>query len=104
MLSERDKKAMVEEALDPNKLNFWCKKHNYFGPIKGDPNKSKPFMGCSDCWMIFYIHEMASCPPEKRYEKLQEIEEVLNQVVEMVEKGTWDFAPYDHAQVEIGQE
>ena len=102
-LSDRQKKEMVEEALDPQRVRFYCPKHFYSGPVKENA-QIKPGLGCPDCWKIFYFHEMAMTPPDKRREKLEEIEEVLHKMVEMVEAGTWDFVPYEHAKIEIGQE
>lgn len=102
-LTEQGKRDLIAEAFEPKRVTFWCAKHNYIGPIKGKP-EVKPTLGCPDCWKIFYIHEMATTPPAERQKKLEEIEEVLHNIVQMVEKGTWDFEPYDHAQIEIGTE
>jgi hypothetical protein len=102
-LTERQQKELVQEAFDPERVKFYCAKHIYFGPVKNRP-EVVPGLGCPDCWKIFFIHEMATTPPDKRQEKLDEIEEVLNHMVEMVEKGTWDLKLYPHAKVEIGKE
>ena len=102
-LSDRQKKEMVDEALDTNKVRFFCPDHFYSGPVKGKP-EIVPGKGCANCWKIFYFYEMSTTPPDERRHKLEEIEEVLHKMVEMVEAGTWDFEPYEHAQVEIGTE
>lgn len=102
-LNKQQADALVAEVFDPTKIQLKCTKHLYFGPVHERPEVT-PTLGCSECWKIFYIHELAQCPPDKRREKLEEIEEVMHHVVEMVENGTWDFMPYDHAQIEIGQE
>ena len=103
MLNDRQKYDMVMEAFDPQRVTVTCGKHMYFGPVKGRP-EIKPNLGCADCWRVFYIHELADCPPDKRREKLEEIEEVMHQVVELVEKGKWDVNLLPHAHVEIGKE
>lgn len=103
MLSEQDKAGMLSEVFDSKKITLRCGKHNYFGPVKDRPEFT-PTLGCKECWQVFYVHELTECPPDKRREKLEEIEEVMHKVVEMVEKGTWDFVPYEHAQVQIGKE
>ena len=103
MLSRKQQEEMVTEAFDPKRVTLFCGQHNYFGPVKGSPDL-KPGKNCPKCWQIFFIHELSQCPPDKRGEKLDEIEEVLHHVVELVEQGKWDFEPYDHAKIEIGRE
>lgn len=98
-----EQEKLVAEAFDGQRVQFWCAKHNYFGPVKGKP-EVVPGLSCPNCWKIFYIYEMMSTPPDKRREKLEEIEEVLHHVVESVEAGQWDFKPYEHAKIEIGKE
>ena len=99
-LSESDKTDMLMEALDPTKVILRCGKHDYFGPVKGFAEK-KPQLGCSDCWRVFYMHEMANTPPDKRREKLEELEEVLHNVVQLVEQGKWDVVINPHATIKI---
>jgi hypothetical protein len=103
MLSDQDKIDTLKELFNSERINIKCGKHLYFGPIKGRPEVT-PMLGCADCWKVFYISEMASTPPGERRQKLEEIEDVLHRMTEMIDKGTWDFKPYDHAQVEIGVE
>lgn len=103
MLSERNKQDMLGEIFDKTKINVKCGQHFYFGPIKSRPD-IKPVMNCPDCWKVFYIHELATTAPAERRAKLEEIEEVMNHMVEMIQAGTWDFEPYAHAQIEIGEE
>lgn len=94
---------ILEEVFDPRRVTLVCQKHQYFGPVKGRP-ELMPTLGCVDCWKIFYISELTSTPPDKREEKLAEIEEVMRDVVQLVEQGKFDFEPYAHAQVKIGKE
>lgn len=102
-LTDKQKSEMLAEMTDPTRVQFFCPKHFYSGPVKGKP-EFRPALSCTDCWKIWYFHEFATTPPDERRQKLEEVEEVLHKMVEMVEKGTWDFVPYDHAQVEIGTE
>lgn len=107
MLSSKSKEEAVAEALDPTKVTLYCKQHNYYGPTKlkfQGKIKSAPQLGCKNCWMVFYIHELANTPPDLRRERLEEIEEVLNKVVESVENGTWDFKPHAHPEITIEKE
>jgi len=93
----------LDELFDQNKVQLKCGKHLYWGPVKDKPEVT-PMLGCSDCWRVFYVYELATTPPDERRQKLEEIEEVMHHMVEMVEAGTWDFKPYAHAQIEIGTE
>ena len=102
-LSPQQQRELVAEAFDPKRVTLYCAPHSYFGPIKGRP-EIIPAEGCVDCLKIYFIHELSQCPPDKREEKLSEIEEVMHKVVELVERGQWDFKPYDHAKIEFGEE
>lgn len=102
-LTEQQKNQYLAEIFDEKRVNLWCSKHNYLGPVKGRP-EVKPASRCADCWKIWFIHELATTPADQRAKKLDEIEEVLRDMVQMVEAGTWDFEPYEHAKIEIGAE
>jgi hypothetical protein len=102
-LTDKQKEEMLAEVFDTQKINVKCGRHLYFGPVKGKP-EIVPEMGCSDCWKVFFICEMASTPPDERRQKLDEIEEVLNHMVEMIIAGTWDLKLYPHAKVEFETE
>ena len=103
MLSDQDKIDTLEELFDSQKVNIRCGTHNYFGPIKGRP-EIIPVERCADCWKVWFISELATTPPSERRQKLDEIEEVLHNMIQMVENGTWDLKLYPHAQIEIGKE
>jgi hypothetical protein len=102
-LTEQQKRDILSELFDSEKINVKCGKHLYFGPVKGKP-EIEPTPGCADCWKVFFICELASTPPDERHQKLDEIEEILHKMVEMIQNGTWDFKPYAHAKVQIGEE
>jgi len=101
--SEKEKQDILAQALDPNKVYLYCAGHSYFGPSKsGKP--IRPTNGCAKCWEVYYWHDLASAPPHMREQRLSELEEVLSNMVQMINAGTWDFVPYEHAQIEITQE
>jgi hypothetical protein len=105
-ISEQDKEEMLAEIFDDQKINrvrFFCAKHAYQGPVKGQPEIT-PGLGCADCWKIFYLVELATTPPSERKEKLEELEEVLHKAVALFEANKWDIEMYPHAQIEIGNE
>lgn len=102
-LTDKQKEEMVAEAMDSQRVKFFCPEHFYSGPVKGKP-EFKPGLDCANCWKIFYFYEFATTPPDERRQKLDEIDEVLHKMTEMVTAGKWDFEPYSHAQVEIGTE
>lgn len=92
-------KERLEELLDPTKVNVYCGLHNYFGPSA--TNEVKPKQGCSRCWFVLYFHDLATTSPERRASRLAELDEVLHKIVELVEKGKWDYEPYRHAKIEM---
>jgi hypothetical protein len=79
-----------------------CPKHMYFGPSK--VADTKPKQGCSECWLVYFLHDIASVPPSQREQRLEELTEVIHKLNEHVEKGTWDFTPNRHAQIEFESE
>lgn len=102
-ITQAQKQEYLAEIFDPNKVNLKCGKHLYFGPVKNKP-EIQPMLGCADCWKVFYIHELATTPADERRQKLEELEEVLHNAVQLVESGQWDINLYPHAKVEIGKE
>jgi hypothetical protein len=102
-LTDTQKNAMVMEVFDTKRVTLTCSKHSYFGPVKNRP-EFKPHLNCPDCWRVFFVHELSECPPDKRKEKLDEMEDVLHRVVELVEHGKWDVDIYPHAEISIGKE
>jgi hypothetical protein len=102
-LTDAQKRDTLKELFDATRITVKCGKHLYFGPVKERPEVT-PMLGCADCWRVFYISEMATTPPDERRQKLEELEEVMHNMVAMVERGTWDFEPYEHAQIEFGVE
>lgn len=98
-LNENEKQEFLAEALDSQKVTLYCKDHMYFGPSKEKP--MAPHLGCPQCWMVFYFHDMAQTAPHLREQRMEELTEVLHKVVEEVQRGTWDYKPYDKAKFEF---
>jgi hypothetical protein len=90
----------VLSEIRSDKVTLTCGKHNYVAAkrranatvaIPPVPN------GCKDCWMVYYVTDLALTPPGKRQERLDELEEVIHHAVEFEQKGTFgkDFELYD---------
>lgn len=104
MYSETEKQKFLEDLLDPDKVQVYCKDHMYFGPIKIGgigSHSARPGKGCAKCWFVYYLVDLARTPANQRQERLDELEEVIHHVVEAVENGTWDFEPLEHAEIQI---
>lgn len=90
-ISEHDVKAVLAEN-ESERTNIICSKHNYAG------NKIPPnTRGCKHCWLAYYIWDLATTPPSKRQERLEELETVVHHAVEYEKKGTFgkDFELYE---------
>ena len=99
-ISEHDKNDVLSEIFNSEKINVRCGKHSYFGPVKGNA-KVQPEIGCSDCWRVFFIHELATTPPDERGKKLEELEFVVRNANQLFESGKWDISVNPHATIEI---
>jgi hypothetical protein len=86
--------ATILEEIVSEKLVLICGKHNYTAARKRSnatvaipptPN------GCKQCWEVFYYTDLALTPPNKRQERLDELEEVIHHAVEFEQKGAFDF-------------
>lgn len=100
-LTEQQKQEFLKEALDTRKVILHCGTHQYYGPDKNGKHIKKPAKNCKDCWMVFYFYDLANSPPDQRERRLEELTEVLRNVVQSVEQGTWDFKPFEKAKIEV---
>jgi hypothetical protein len=91
--SQRQLDSIFDE-LKSGKLFLTCGKHKYvaYKKSKGGVIPPKP-NGCKECWQAYYYTVHCLTAPHLRYEALHELEEVINHVVEYVEKGKFDFKP-----------
>lgn len=71
----------------------------YFGPSKNG-TEAKPALGCPKCWFVLYFHDIATTPPEKRAQRLDELTEVIHHTVECVKQGKFDLNIDRHAKIE----
>jgi hypothetical protein len=78
-----------------------CEKHQYVAARKSKngglvvipPNPDSQSKGCKDCWRCYYYTDYALTLPNKRLERLDELDEVIHHLVEYQKKGKWDFVP-----------
>lgn len=94
--SQREKEAILEDALDPSRLQLVCGRHQYVA--KEMPPESQ---GCKECWQAWWMHKIATTPPHLREQRLQEAERMVRNAVQMYEAGEYDFSPYDHPEIKI---
>jgi hypothetical protein len=77
-----------------------CGKHAYTAARKranGTVAIPPGTRGCADCWRVFYFTDLALTPPNKRQERLDELEEVIRHAVEFERSGKFgkDFELYN---------
>lgn len=90
-MNQSDQEQVIREALDTEKIQLVCKKHNYLGG-KMPPKTS----GCKDCWYAFYVWDLATTPPSQRQQRLDELEEVIHHAIEYEQKGQFtDFKLFE---------
>lgn len=80
--SKYDKDKIVKEVFNSEKTQLVCSKHNYLGG-KIPPKTS----GCKECWFAYYIWDLATTPPGKRQERLDELEAVVRHAAEYAQTG-----------------
>lgn len=101
--TESEQRDILKEIIGSERVTLYCADHMYTGPVKSNP-AVKPAKGCPKCWQVYFILDLASVPPHMREQRLSELEEVLHKMNEMVDAGTWDFEPYEHAEIEFSEE
>lgn len=99
---DKTKEQLLEEVLDPNKVSLYCSQHLYFGP--GKDKQIRPTSGCAKCWQVYFLLDYANTPPDKRNQRVAELEEVIHHLVESVEQGTFDYKPLQKAEFEYTKE
>jgi hypothetical protein len=97
-ITPADITAILAEK-DSERVSLVCPKHQYTGS-KMPPSSH----GCSDCWKVYYIFDLATTPPSLRKERLDELEHVVRKVADMQQKGTWDFVPQERPTIEFTQD
>lgn len=86
--------------VESEKVVLICGKHQYVaskkkanGIVVVPPNTR----GCPECWKVYYVTDLAMTPPNKRQERLDELEEVIRRAVEYERTGKFgdDFELFD---------
>ena len=85
----------VLDELDSRKLLLTCGQHKYYGKVP-------PINGCTDCWKVYYLETLAKAPPSQRGALLAGLEKTIRDAVQLVEQGKFDFRPYKHPHIKIG--
>lgn len=90
---------MLDEVAS-ERVTLICGKHNYT-PTKKRAHATLAIppntRGCKECWMAYYVADLALTPPSKRQERLDELEEVIHHAIEYERTGQFgkDLELYD---------
>jgi hypothetical protein len=88
---------------DSERVDLRCGRHNYLAS-KVPPETR----GCHDCWMAYYVWDIATTPPHLRQERLDELESIIHHCVEYEQKGQFKdelYLPSDaRFQVEVDKD
>lgn len=94
--SEYEKQQILKNAFENEKTQIVCGKHMY---SPGGPKAPTP--KCTDCWFAFLFHHIASLPPTRRQEKLDELEMVIRLAAEAEDHGNFSPNIYRHPIVTV---
>jgi len=64
-----------------------CEIHNHY--YNGRPPIT---VGCPECWKCYYVAQVAMAEGDKAA-TIDQLEAAIRHVVELAEKGEWDFIP-----------
>jgi len=98
-LTNAQKEQLLAEVWDERKVQLVCERHPGYG---GPP--AKPVSGCKSCWQVYWWRTLVKMPPDERKEWLAKIYETLRYMVELVEKGQWDYSPFAHPEITFTKE
>lgn len=95
MLNNTEKAKWIAELnnLDGTVL-LKCDVHNFF---PGHPN-SEAKMGCPDCAYAELFHQVATTPPHKRAELVDQMERAIHHLCEDLDRGE-TFQIFDHPEI-----
>jgi hypothetical protein len=82
--------ANVLDEINSGRVTLVCSKHNYVAARKrANGTVAVPPVpnGCKQCWENFYVTDLALTPPNKRQERLDELEQVIHHAVEYEKRG-----------------
>lgn len=95
--TEKDKQALAEEVLDPNRIILVCERHNYQGPPK------PPVFECKDCVQVYMVSLYANTPPHERKEQLENLERFIRDSVQADEKNQFDITLSSYPTIEYSK-
>jgi hypothetical protein len=82
VLSDKDKAALISEAMDPKKVTLTCGIHHFaYG------GKLKPNFKCKRCLFTLFMGLIANTPPDKRQEQLEMLEFTVHELIEAKQSG-----------------
>jgi hypothetical protein len=76
-----------------------CEEHEFY--YKGVPPLT---VGCSSCWMTYYLGMKCQADPNLLGEDVDQMEHILSHLQEEIEKGKWDFVPFNTPEITIEKE
>lgn len=82
ILSEKDKQALISEAMDPSKITLTCGTHHY-----AYSGKLKPNFKCKKCMFTMFMGLIANTPPDKRKEQMEMLEFSVHELIELYKSG-----------------
>lgn len=86
-ISEKDKAALIAEAMDPQKVTLTCGKHHF---VYG--GKLKPNFKCKRCMFTLFLGLIANTPPDRRQDQVEMLEETIHKLIESSKEGQYlDF-------------
>src|SRR5256885_311908 len=85
MLSDKERKEVLAELFDKDKVTLVCGIHNY---VYG--TKKPPVFKCPRCMMVTFLGLLANTPPSKRLETLEMLEYSTHKLVEANKRGELD--------------
>lgn len=96
---QEQEQIMQELNSDRGNVSIYCADHLYHGPDKR--GRGLPTRGCSKCWLCYFYLAFANCPPGKRQEFVDRLEETIHHLIETKAKGKIDFKLNRHPEVII---
>lgn len=92
--TEADRRKIIEEAFDPQKLVLMCRVHMYAG-------KGMPTENCKDCHQVWWMNWAAKLDSTKRTEIIEYMHELAHKAVELEQKGQFDVKLHEHPEIAI---
>src|SRR2546426_1384083 len=93
--TQAEQEQILSELLDPKRITVMCGLHSYI-PARG----TIPTEGCKQCWIAYYIDQMAQTPPHLREQRLEELESLVSKMVELKEQGKFDINLFERPTIE----